>query len=82
VKLHTFAALAGLAVGFCAGAPYTLGILCCALPLYVLWVCIVEGPDHPDRAPGNWRRILEMAEILRAQNGIRPGPARAGRKGR
>jgi hypothetical protein len=82
VRLQTFAALAGLAVGFFAAAPYSLGILCCALPAYILWVCIVEGPDHPDVAPGNWRRIMEEAEILRAQNGIRPGPARAGRRGR
>lgn len=82
MRLHTFAALAGLAVGFCIGAPYTLGILSLALPAYILWVCIVEGPDHPDQAPGNWRRIMEEAEILRAQNGIRPGPARAGRRGR
>lgn len=82
MRLHTFAAVAGLAVGFCAGAPYTLGLLCCALPAYVLWVLIVEGPDHPDRAPGNWRRMMEEAEILRAQNGIRPGPARAGRRRR
>lgn len=74
MRLQTFAAAAGLTVGFCIGAPWTLGVLSLALPVYILWVCIVEGPDHPDRAPGNWRRILEEAEILRAQNNIRRSP--------
>lgn len=74
MRLQTFAAATGLAVGFFVGAPWTLGILSLALPCYILWICLVEGPDHPGVAPGNWRRLMEEAEILRAQNNIRRGP--------
>jgi hypothetical protein len=60
----------GLSVGSLAGIPGLLALACFALPLYILWVVIVDGPDR--RAAGNWRRGLEEAEIL-AWNNIRRG---------
>jgi hypothetical protein len=82
VRRRTLALGAGVAVGFVLGWPWSLGLLSLSLPCYILWVCLIEGPDHPDRAPGNWRRLMEEAEILRAQNAIRPGPTTARRRGR
>ena len=82
MRPRTLALGAGFAVGFVAGWPWSLGLLSLALPSFILWVCLVEGPDHPNNKPGNWRRLMEEAEILRAQNAIRPGPTKARRRGR
>lgn len=53
--------------------PALAAVVCLALPLWGLWVVIIEGPDRP---PGvdhrsNWRKWQEEAEIARAANGIR-----------
>lgn len=82
MRPRTLALGVGVAVGFVAGWPWTLGAVSLALPCYILWLVIVEGPDHPNNKPGNWRRLMEEAEILRAQNAIRPGPTKARRRNR
>jgi hypothetical protein len=80
MKRHATAAIVGLTAGFCIGAPYSLVVLVLglALPCFLLWVAIVEGPDPAARDAaewrGNWQQLLRDAEALRAQNNIRRGP--------
>lgn len=75
MKLHTTAAITGLAVGFALGLPWTMAAVGLALPCYLLWVVIIEGPDPAAREAaewrGNWRQMLKDAE---PQNNIRRGP--------
>lgn len=59
--------------GLAGGLPAALAVVCLALPLWCLWIVVIEGPD---RLPGvdhrgNWRRWQEEAEIAQAANGIR-----------
>jgi hypothetical protein len=63
-----FAVGLGLSVGSLLGFPGLLALACLALPLYILWVVLVDGPDR--RGLGNWRRALEEAEA-QAFNNIR-----------
>ena len=72
MKLHTAAAVVGLSIGFFIGAPYTLGVLGLALPCFLLWVVIVEGPDREARKAAEWRG--DWRQLLMAQNNIRRGP--------
>jgi hypothetical protein len=63
-----FAVGVGMAVGSLLGFPGLLALASFALPAYLLWVVIVDGPDR--RGLGNWRRALEEAEA-QAFNNIR-----------
>jgi hypothetical protein len=65
---------AGIAAGIALGLPGVVGVLSLALPLSVLWVVIIEGPDRPPGVDhrGNWRKWQEEAEIARASNVVRP----------
>jgi len=78
LRLQVAVGIVGLSIGFFIGAPYTLGIVGLALPCFLLWVVIVEGPDQATRDAaewrGNWRQLLRQAEAQRAQNNIRRGP--------
>jgi hypothetical protein len=51
-----------------------VGVLSLILPLSILWVVIVEGPERPSDVDhrANWRKWQEEIEILRSANGIRP----------
>ena len=78
MRLQTVAGLSGLSIGFVLGLPWTMALVGLALPVCLLWVCIVEGPDPGAREAskwrGNWRQLLKEAEALRAHNNIRKGP--------
>lgn len=60
---------AGIAAGIALGLHGFVGVLSLILPLSILWVVIVEGPERPSDVDhrANWRKWQEETEILRSR---------------